>query len=65
MPNDYSIFVGIPSYRDSQIVPTVKSLCEKAADASKLRIVIFLQHDLSTDQDQTIYAELQNYIQEQ
>lgn len=27
---DYSIFVGIPSYRDSEIVPTLKSIIEQA-----------------------------------
>ena len=26
IPDNYSIFVGIPSYRDSEIVSTVKSL---------------------------------------
>ena len=26
MSDDYSIFVGIPSYRDSQLIHTVKSL---------------------------------------
>lgn len=30
MPDDGSIFVGIPSYRDSLIIDTIKSLMENA-----------------------------------
>ena len=52
IPEDYSIFVGIPSYRDSQLVETVKSLISQAQHPDKLRIVIFLQHDMTSAGDQ-------------
>ena len=41
--DEYSIFVGIPSYRDLQlVVETIRSLVSKAEEPRKLRIVIFL-----------------------
>lgn len=39
--DEYSIFVGIPSYRDLQLVETIRSLVSKAKEPKKLRIVIF------------------------
>jgi len=40
-----TIFVSIASYRDPEIVSTLKSLCENAAHPEALRIAILLQED--------------------
>ena len=40
IPDDYSIFVSIPSYRDTDIVGTTTFLVRNAARPEKLRIVI-------------------------
>ena len=40
VPEDYSIFVSIPSYRDTDLVGTVTFLVRNAARPEKLRIVI-------------------------
>lgn len=45
MKTPEKIFVQIPSYKDTQLVPTLRSLLENANDSSLLNICICLQHD--------------------
>ena len=40
IPDDYSIFVSIPSYRDTDLVGTMTFLIRNAARPEKVRIVI-------------------------
>ena len=40
MEDDYSIFVGIPLFRDDEIVNTLNYMVIHALDPKKLRIVI-------------------------
>lgn len=42
MKND-RILVSIPSYRDSEVIPTVESLISKCSKPSRLRVIIFNQ----------------------
>ncbi|SFR85340.1 Glycosyltransferase (GlcNAc) [Stenotrophomonas maltophilia] len=44
-----TIFVQIPSYRDLQLVPTLKDMIENAASPSRLRIVVCWQHGAEQD----------------
>lgn len=64
IPDDFSIFVGIPSYRDPELVETIKSLVQQAQHPDRLRIVIFLQHNLEVEKDQQTLAELETYVEE-
>lgn len=41
------IFVQIPSYKDTQLLPTIKSLLENAYNRDRLNIYICWQHDSS------------------
>ena len=40
IPDDYSIFVSIPSYRDTDLIGTLAFLVRNAAKPEKIRIVI-------------------------
>ena len=41
IPDDYKVFVGIVSYRDSELIGTLTDLFNNAHDTSKLRIVVY------------------------
>ena len=43
IPNDWSIFISIASYRDLQLVHTIRSLVKEAAHPERLRIVVYNQ----------------------
>ena len=45
IPDDWKIFIGIASYRDSQLLPTIKSLIHEASYPERLRIVVYNQID--------------------
>jgi Glycosyltransferase (GlcNAc) len=49
MSQDKSIFVQIPSYRDPQLLPTLKDMIENSASPSLLRIVVCWQHGAEQD----------------
>ena len=42
-PDDWSIFVGIASYRDAQLTHTINDIVDKAAHPERLRLVIYNQ----------------------
>jgi len=52
---DGSIFVGIPSYRDSLINDTIESLMKNAEMPNRVFIHVFLQHDLECQTDRDTY----------
>ena len=41
IPDDWNIFIGIASYRDNQLIHTIKSLVDKATYPERLRIVVY------------------------
>ena len=43
IPEDWKIFISIASYRDLQLVQTIKSIVEEAKYPERLRIVAFNQ----------------------
>ena len=45
IPEDWSMFISIASYRDYQLVHTLKSMLETAKHPERLRIVIYNQYD--------------------
>lgn len=58
-----TLFVGIPSYRDPQLIDTVLSLIQNAKHPERLVIAIFHQLDLTCQTDQSINSELNNLVQ--
>ena len=46
IPKDWSMFVSIASYRDLQLVHTLKSILTMAKHPERLRIVVYNQQDL-------------------
>ena len=43
IPEDWSMFVSIAAYRDSQLIPTMQSLINEATHSDRLRIVVYNQ----------------------
>ena len=56
------IFVGIPCYRDDEIIPTLNSLILNCDDPSKLRIGLFLQVD--ANEDSKIISDINELIKQ-
>ena len=54
-----SIFVGIPSYRDSLVVDTIKILQKNSDIPSRVFIHVFLQHDLSEECDHKTFKDVE------
>ena len=46
-----TIFVGIPAYRDSQLIYTLQSLVSEAEKPNMLRIAVFIQHNMESEDD--------------
>ena len=64
IPDNWKIFIGIASYRDNQLIHTIKSLIEEATYPERLRIVVYNQIDFFHEFDRHLLAELNDYIWE-
>ena len=51
IPEDWSIFVSIASWKDIQLIMTLKTLIRLAAHPERLRIVILNQYDFEDEQN--------------
>ena len=62
IPDDWKIFIGIASYRDIQLLHTIKSLVDEATHPERLRIVAYNQLDFEHEFDLNLLEELKDYI---
>ena len=58
-----TIFVGIPAYRDSQLIYTLQSLVSEAEKPNMLRIAVFIQHNMESEDDAKQYEAVIAYIE--
>ena len=64
IPDDWSIFISIASYRDMQLIHTIRSLVKDAVHPERLRIVVFNQWNYLEEYDKDLNADLNKYIEE-
>ena len=64
IPNDWSIFISIASYRDPQLTATLKSLVRLAAHPERLRINILNQYNPEDESDVRSLNEVKAYLAE-
>ena len=50
-PKTDTIFIQIASYRDPELLPTLKDLFDKATYPDNLRVCVAWQHDLNDEWD--------------
>ena len=62
IPESWKIFVGIASYRDPQLIHTIKSLIDQATHPERLRIVVYNQFDYLQKWDRKKFQDLVKYI---
>ena len=62
IPEDWSIFISIASYRDKELVPTLKSMLKTTKNPERLHIVIYNQQDFYQKWDLELENELNKYI---
>ena len=58
------MFISIASYRDRELLLTLKSLISEATHPERLRIVLYNQQDFWNDWDRKIDQDLIEYIDE-
>ena len=51
IPETWSMFIGIASYRDPQLIHTMKSMISMAKYPERLRLVIYNQYDFWNEWD--------------
>ncbi|MCC6182928.1 MAG: hypothetical protein IT237_13955 [Bacteroidia bacterium] len=59
---DENIFVQIPSYKDTQLVPTIESMFSNAYNSARLKISVCWQHDKSEKLPQEIHENKNIHI---
>ena len=64
IPEDWSLFISIASYRDLFLLQTIKSLIDQATHPERLRIIIYNQFDYWHDWDRKQNLKLYEYIEE-
>ena len=64
IPDNWKIFVGIASYRDLQLVHTLKALVRLAAHPERLRLVILNQYNFADEWDLKLVEGVKAYIAE-
>ena len=62
IPDDWNIFVAIASYRDSELLRTIKHMVDQATYPERLRIVVYNQVNFYDRNDLFQIAELNDYV---
>ena len=62
IPDTWKIFVGIASYRDSQLIGTLKAMIRLAAHPERLRILALNQYNFNEEWDLNLVKELKEFI---
>ena len=64
IPEDWSMFVSIASYKDIQLIMTLKTLIRLAAHPERLRINILKQYNFEDEEQLKRAEEVRAYITE-
>ena len=64
IPDDWKIFIGVASYRDLQLVHTLKSMVRLAKHPERLRIVILNQYNFTDEWDLNLLKGVKEFIAE-
>ena len=64
LPKNWDIFVSIASWKDIQLIMTLKTLIRLAAHPERLHIVILNQYDFEDEEQLKMAEEVRAYINE-
>ena len=62
IPDDWKLFVGVASYRDLQLLGTLKTMIRLAAHPERLRIVVLNQYKFEEQWDLDLVNEVKEFI---